>query len=285
MQIITLTSDMGLKDHYVASMKGTVLGLVPEAHIIDVSHNIRPFNVAEAAYQISCCYADFPAGTVHVIGVDSEPMINFGGTDGAFPCIMVFAGQYFISSDNGFFGTFLKDEQPDAFYRIDDVMSNPKLFKFPTKSILIPAACRLLNGEKVTDFCSPQENYKRAFLQTAVVEQNLIKGNVCHIDTFGNLITNVNKELFERFGKNEPFTIYWRNKDYYIDEISSAYNSVPNGEKVAIFNHNELLEIAINRGANSTSGGAERLFGMRVGDVIRIEFTPRGSRTTIESLF
>jgi hypothetical protein len=285
MQIITLTTDMGERDHYVASLKGTILRLCPEARIIDISHSVKPFDTAEAAFFLNSCFDDFPEGTVHVIGVDTEPMINFSGAEGSFPSVMKFRGQYIIGNDNGFFGSFLKEETHDGFYRMDDVLSNPSLFKFPTKNMLIPAACRILKGDAIEDFCSPFGSFKKAFALTAVIEPNLIKGNVIHIDNYGNLITNVHSSLFERFGQDTPFTIYYRNKDYHIDEISATYNAVPPGEKVAIFNQNGLLEIAINRGANGSNGGADRLFGIRLGDVIRIEFTPRGSRTTLESLF
>jgi S-adenosylmethionine hydrolase len=285
MQIITLTTDMGVRDHYVAAIKGAILKLSPAAVIIDISHTVRPFDVAEAAYYVSSCFEDFPEGTVHIIGVDSEPMINFSGSEGSFPSILKFKGHYFISTDNGFFGSFLEDQQADEFYRIDDVLSRLDLFKFPTKNMLVPAACRIVNGESVSSFATSFNLYKKAFALNAVIEQNLIKGNVVHIDNYGNLITNVHENLFERFGKDTPFTIYYRNRDYHIDEISATYNAVPNGEKVAIFNNNKLLEIAINRGANLSGGGAEKLFGVRIGDVIRIEFTPRGSRNTLESLF
>ncbi len=285
MQIITLTTDMGLHDHYVASLKGTILTLTPEARIVDISHTVKPFNISEAAYYISSCFRDFPKGTVHVIGVDSEPIVNFGGTDGSFPSILLFEGHYFIANDNGFFGAFIQENTPEGFWQIDDVLSNPRLFLFPTKSMLIPAACRILKGEDVSTFASPAPKFKKAFSITAVVEVNLIKGNVIHIDSYGNLIINVSRELFDRFGKDTPFTIYFRKRDYYIDRISTTYNEVSEGEKVAIFNENNLLEIAINRGANGSGGGAEKLFGVHLGDVIRIEFTPQGSKTTIDSLF
>jgi S-adenosyl-L-methionine hydrolase (adenosine-forming) len=285
MQIITLTTDMGLHDHYVASLKGTILSLTPEARIVDVSHTVKPFNVSEAAYYISSCFRDFPKGTVHVIGVDSEPIVNFGGTDGSFPCILLYEGHYFISNDNGFFGAFLQENSPESLWQIDDIMSNPKLFLFPTKSMLIPAACRILKGDDISKFASQIENYKKAFSITAVVEVNLIKGNVIHIDSYGNLIVNISRELFDRFGKDTPFTIYFRRREYYIDRISTTYNEVSEGEKVAIFNENNLLEIAINRGSNGNGTGAEKLFGISLGDVVRIEFTPQGSKTTIDSLF
>lgn len=285
MKIITLTTDMGVQDHYSAALKGAILSRVPEARIVDVSHTVKPFDLVQAAFYVSSCFMDFPEGTVHVIGVDSEPMVNFSGSEGSFPSVMLFKGHYFISNDNGFFGALIGEDRPDGFYRIDDVLSNVSLFRFPTKNMLIPVACRILNGEKIETFASEFPSFKRAFYQNAVLEQNLIKGNVIHIDNYGNLITNVHQSLFDRFGKDVPFTIYYRHKDYHIDEISPTYNAVPSGEKVAVFNSNGLLEIAINRGANAGSGGADKLFGVRVGDIVRIEFTPRGSRTTIESLF
>ena len=285
MSIITLTTDMGIKDHYVASIKGAILSNYPNAKIIDISHQVKPFNVSEAAYYLSSCYNDFPEGTVHIIGVDTEPIVNFSGTDGSFPTILEFKGHYFIANDNGFFGAFLQQENYDKLWRIDDVLSNPKLFKFPTKNMLVPIACKILKGENIATFASPVHNFKNAFYQNAIVEKNLIKGNVIHIDSYGNLIVNVSKELFESNGKDTPFTIFFKQKNYFIETISSTYNEVSQGERVALFNEKNLLEISINRGANGSGGGAEKLFGMHVGDVVRIEFSPRGSKETIESLF
>ena len=285
MKVITLTTDMGLHDHYVASLKGTILCSLEDVKIVDISHSVRPFDIAEAAYHLRSCFRDFPKGTVHVIGVDSEPIINFSGTDGSFPAVLFFEGYYFISCDNGFFGAFLGENRPESFWRIEDVLSNKKLFTFPTKNVLLAAALSILNNEDPTTFAVPSTSYKSALIPTAITETNLIKGYVIHIDNYGNAITNISRSLFDLYGEETPFVVYFKKKDYYIDVISPAYNEVPQGEKVAIFNANDLLEIAINRGANGSTGGAEQLFGLRVNDMIRVEFTPKGSRTTIESLF
>lgn len=286
MQVITLTTDMGITDHYVASLKGTIFRLAPTVQIVDITHDVLAFDVAQAAYFVGNCFTDFPEGTIHVIAVDSEPLINFGSAqDGAFPAIMLYKGHYFISNDNGFFSLLLKEDKPEKFWRLDDVLSNPNAFRFPAKNILVPAACRLANGETIDSIASEFKEYRRSFTINAVIEHNLIKGNVIHIDHYGNAITNVTKELFDRVGKDTPFTIFFRKKEYFIDEISPAYNAVTAGEKVAIFNNNNLLEIAINRGAKSRNGGASTLFGIDVNDVIRIEFDPRGSKETLDSLF
>jgi len=105
------------------------------------------------------------------------------------------------------------------------------------------------------------------------------------VDSYGNLITNIRKADFNHFGEKTPFAIKYLNKEYYIDEINETYNNVTMGERVALFNSSELLEIAINRGANGSTGGANKLFGMRQGDPVHVEFTPKGSKEDIESLF
>lgn len=285
MNIITLTTDMGLKDHYVASLKGGIYSSMGDVTIVDVSHTIRPFDISEAAYQLNACYQDFPEGTIHIVGVDSEPVINFGGADGSFPSILSIDGHYFISTDNGFFGAFLGERRPDGFWRVDNILSVDNPFRFPAKNLLVPIAEKLIKGEKPDNFAQKSDQYKRAFMHMAITEPNLIKGHIIHIDSYGNVITNINEELFKRMGENIPFVIYFKNKNYFIDNISESYNEVAQGEKVAIFNDSGLLEIAINRGANRSTGGAEELFGLRVNDMIRVEFTPQGSRETLESLF
>lgn len=286
MQIITLTTDMGLTDHYVASVKGTIYSLLPHAHIVDISHEVQAFDVAQAAFFINNCFRDFPRGTIHVCGIDSEPSINFGAPHlSAYPSILLYEGHYFVSNDNGFFGLLLKEDRPEKFWRIEDVLSSPKNFKNATKNMLIPAAHKIAIGVEINEFATEYTDYRKAVSINAVLEENLIKGTVIHIDHYGNVITNVSKELFNRFGDNTPFTIFFRRKDYFIDEISNSYNEVAPGEKVAIFNDSGLLEIAINRGAKSRNGGASTLFGLHVSDTIRIEFAPRGSKQTLESLF
>jgi S-adenosylmethionine hydrolase len=285
MQIITLTTDMGLLDHYVAALKGSIFSLSSDVQIVDISHQVNPFDVSQEAFFVKSCYHEFPKGTIHLCTVDSEPVINFGSSSsGSFPSIMLYEGHYFVSNDNGFFGLLLDGNRPEKFWRLDDVMSNPNMLKFPIKNILVPATIKISQKIEIETFAT-ESDYKRAFSINAVTEENLIRGNVVHIDHFGNIITNISKELFHRIGQNAPFTIYFRRKEYYIEEISNTYSDVVEGEKVAIFNSNEMLEIAINRGANGRNGGASSLFGINLQDIVRIEFTPRGSKQTLESLF
>lgn len=287
MRFITLTTDMGLKDYYVASLKASILQQCNDPiHLIDITHEVQPFDVAEAAFHVSQAFRSFPDGSIHIIGVDSEPIFNFGNAEGSFPSIMVLNNQYFVSNDNGFFGVLARFGEDARFYRIEDVLSNPKGFKFPTKNMLVPIACKLANGEKIENLATLYPSYKKAFATIPVIEEHLIKGSIIHFDKFGNAITNIDADLFQKIGNNAPFIIKFREgESYKIDVISKTYNEVPDGEKLATFNENGLLEIAINRGANQSTGGAQKLFALRKNDVVRIEFMPRDSRTSLQELF
>lgn len=283
MQIITLTTDNGYQDHYVASIKGRLIQALPAAHVVDITHGITPFNVSEAAFQLRCCFEDFPQGTIHIIGVDSEPQFEQNNT--RYPSILKFKGHYFIGNDNGFFGSLLEEDFPDEFYHYTAIQQQAHAWRFTTKNCFIDLAARIVNKEAVSSFAEVSRSYRRAFDQKPAIDQLLIRGIVVHIDSFGNLITNITKADFERFGSDIPFIIKYQKKEYFIDEISATYNAVSQGERVAIFNSAGRLEIAINRGANEGFGGASKLFGMRIGDPVHVEFTPQGSKENIQSLF
>lgn len=283
MQIITLTTDNGYQDHYVAAIKGKLLQSLPAAHIVDVTHQIAPFNIIEAAFQLKCCFEDFPKGTIHIVGVDSEPV--FDQEQKSLPGILKFKGHYFICNDNGFFGSFLEENPAEEFYLYTAIEQEREAWRFTTKNCFIDLAKRILNNVSISDFATASTSYKRAFDQKPTIDNLSIRGIIVHVDSFGNLITNISKTDFERIGMDIPFVIKYHKKEYFIDEISQTYNTVSQGERVAIFNNSGLLEIAINRGANNGFGGASKLFGMRVGDPVHVDFVPQGSKDNIQSLF
>ena len=287
MQILTLTSDTGLQDYYVAALKGAILKAMVGIQIVDVSHSIKPFDIASAAFQLQCCYKDFPDGTIHLIGVDSEPLIEPPKYSDAtsfvssYPTVMKFNNQYFISNDNGFFGAFLDDNEPQELWRYMVDKKNLLELKYPMKNCFVPLAKKIMNKERFSSFAEAVNKYKKALSPRAVIEEFMIRGIVIHIDSFGNLITNISKADFDRLPPDAPYSIKFANEKYYIDHISDTYNAVQQGERVALFNENNLLEIAINRGARQSTGGADNLFGVKQGDRLRIESTPAGSRTEI----
>jgi len=290
MQIITLTSDIGLRDFYISSVKGKLLQAVKNVQIIDITHQVKPFEVAEAAYQVRSSYQSFPNGSIHIIGVDSEPFLPYKISDPsqenqlAYPTILIFDNQYFITNDNGFIGTFLGEDVPQALYRYTNIEQEPASWVFMMKNCFVDLAQKIANKVPFNEFAITVNSYKKAFTPNPIIEHNMIQGNVIHIDQFGNIITNIFKRDFERFGLDVPFTISYQKRNYDIDVISKAYNDVTISERVAIFNDSGRLEIAINRGANGGNGGADRLFGMRLGEPVRVTFYPKGSVRNLDAL-
>ena len=264
MSIITLTSDMGIKDYYLASIKGAIYKALPDAKIVDVTHQITPFDIAQAAFIVKNTYPDFPENTIHIISVDPEPNAN------SSHIVIYQDGQYFIGNDNGMF-SLLFDELPEQIWKLTPP---PKIgsSSFPSKSIFVWAATLLAQGSRLEDIAERTDSIKMRVAFRPVIEADLIKGSVIFIDGYGNVITNIDKSLFESVRDGRKFTIYFRGESYGINKISESYNNVPPGEKLAIFGAGKFLEIAINKGVEGSGGGANKLFGLKLSDIVRIEF-------------
>jgi len=284
MKIITLTSDMGHRDYYVGVLKGSIYKRVPDVNLVDISHEVSPFNILEASYHLRSSIADFPDETIHLIAVNSEPNININqpSSNDEWPMVMRYMNQYFVGIDNGIFSLILRDDVAQGFFRMTESMTRPDAARFPAKNLLARIAADIANGISLDSLGEQTDYCKKALALTPISDENVIVGHVVHIDRFGNLISNISQDLFRRVGRDFPFTIFFRNKNYFIDKICDNYHEVPHGERLAMFNSIGLLEIAINQGALGNGGGANTLFGVKVNDVVRIEFTPPGSK---ESLF
>ncbi len=285
MRIITLITDLGLTDHYVAAIKGQLYSHLTNVQIVDISHDVQPFNIGEAAYYINHVINDFPEGTIHFIGVDSLPKISIGNPENnTYPIVMKLKGQFFVGCDNGLFSLINDYETAEKIIRIDDFSAELAL-RFSTRHIYIPAILNLIDGKSMDDMGEEMSSIRKAFVTQPTIEKNLIKGSVNHIDKYGNVFVNISERLFKEVGTGSPFTIYFKNSQYFIENISKNYHDVPTGEKLALFNANGFLEIAINKGVKGSGGGAGSLLGLKVNDVIRMEFHPKGSKDNIESLF
>ena len=264
MSIITLTSDMGIKDFYLASIKGAIYSAYPEARIVDITHHITPFDIAQAAFILKNTYRDFPENTVHIISVDPEP------SQQSQHVAIYMHGQYFIGNDNGIF-SLLFDEVPEQIYKLK-APSNLGSSSFPSKSVFVWAATLLAQGSRLEDIGERTNNIRMRVAFRPVIEPDVIKGSVIFIDGYGNVITNIDKKLFESIQEGRKYTIFFRGENYGINRISESYNEVPPGEKLAIFGAGDFLEIAINKGVEGSGGGANKLFGLKLNDIVRIEF-------------
>jgi S-adenosylmethionine hydrolase len=258
MSVITLTTDLGLKDHYVASIKGSILTQFPQAQIVDISHEVQPFDILQASFLIKNCYADFPPGSVHILGINPGWDIN------AKYLVVAIKGHYFISADNGIF-SLIFDQHPDEIYQLHLLPENEH-FTFPTKDIFVKAACHILKGGALSIIGKKTTHYEQRGTFTAVPEETLIRGMAMYVDHYGNVISNISATLFERYQHASSFRIILRREDYDITQLSKSYNAVPEGERLALFSSSGFLEIAINR------GNASKLLGIKQNDIIRVEF-------------
>jgi len=261
MAIITLTTDLGLKDHYVGVVKGSILRQCPEATIVDISHLIPPYDIMEAAFTLRNAFKDFPEGSIHIVGVNPEIEVD------SDHLIVAYQGHYFIGADNGLFSLIL-DEPADEIYELN-INPTEEDLTFPTKDVFAKAACHIAMGGTPAMIGKQVDEFKQRMPFQAVSQDNVIKGIVIHIDHYGNVITNVEETLFKAFGRGRDFTIEFRGGHYDIKQMSKAYSDMPEGEKLAIFGSSGLLEISINK------GDAAQLLGMKKSDTIRIVFHDR----------
>jgi S-adenosylmethionine hydrolase len=274
MSIITLTTDYGLKDHFVGALKGKILSEYPEATIIDISHDIDPFNTVEASYIIGASYASFPKGTVHLIGVDLE----FNKENQHI--VMQWNDHYFIAADNGILSMLSQKIVPQKIVAINihDRLPNDA----SDLDVFVKVACHIAKGGLLNIIGKELKNIKQVVDLQAVIanDGNSLKGYVIYIDHFGNVVTNIAKKQFLEVAKGRPYEIVMRTKNIktilpnYSAIASSEKYEIKNyeGEKLAIFNEAGFLEIAIFRSNPSKVGSANSLLGLNYRDVINIKF-------------
>ena len=274
MSIITLTTDYGLKDHFVGALKGKILSEYPEATIIDISHDIDPFNTVEASYIIGASYASFPKGTVHLIGVDLE----FNKENQHI--VMQWNDHYFIAADNGILSMLSQKIVPQKIVTINihDRLPNDA----SDLDVFVKVACHIAKGGLLNIIGKELKNIKQVVDLQAVIanDGNSLKGYVIYIDHFGNVVTNISKKQFLEVAKGRSYEIVMRTKNIktilpnYSAIASSEKYEIKNyeGEKLAIFNEAGFLEIAIFRSNPSKVGSANSLLGLNYRDVINIKF-------------
>ena len=258
MGIITLTTDLGHKDFYQAALKGSLLTLYPSVRIVDISHDVTPFDLQQAAFIIKNAYKYFPKKTVHLIGIDS---VYNGNTR---YLALKYDGYYFIGADTGLF-SLICERQPEEIVELS-IIQDLKFLHFPLTDIFAKAACHLAKGGRLTEIGEPTSELVQRRVFEPIVEADSIRGSVIYVDSFQNVITNIDKELFTKVQRERPFVLYFRRNET-INQLSWHYNEVPEGEKLCLFGISNNLEIAINK------GNASGLLGLNTDDIVRIEFT------------
>ncbi|MFC2172227.1 S-adenosyl-l-methionine hydroxide adenosyltransferase family protein, partial [Acidobacteriota bacterium] len=186
-KIITLTTDYGLKDSYVAQMKGVICSINPDAHVIDISHEVAGHDLLEAAFLIGSAFQYFPKRTIHVVIVDP------GVGTKRKPLLVSTEGYYLIGPDNGVFSfVYLADRVTQVFELTATHYFRTEISQtFHGRDIFAPCAAWLSKGQNAVDFGEPLQNYTKLSIPKPSLAGKAVKGLVLHIDRFGNLITNI----------------------------------------------------------------------------------------------
>jgi len=257
MAIITLTSDWGLKDHYIGAVKGAILRLIPDAMIVDISHQIPAFDLNQAAFIIRNFYRNFPEGTIHILAINTEAAIESPHT------LVMHGGHYFIGADNGIF-SLIFDTRPDRILELD-LIQDSDYFTFSTRDVFVKVACHIAMGKPIDKLGHPKDNILQKISFQPVIQGDLIKGKVIYVDNYENAFTNINETLFKSAVKGKKFTITFRSPNYRITRISQGYKDVNQGEMLALFSSSGFLEIAIREGK------AASLLGLKMDQAVIIE--------------
>ncbi len=273
--IITLTTDFGEKDHFAGAVKGAIYSELESIKIVDISHSISPFHISEAAYIIQNAYKNFPDGSIHIIGIDSE--LNPENKH-----IAVYLDKhFFICANNGIISMLTSDINPEKIVEInvhDNIESN-----FPVLDVFVKVACHIARGGTLEVIGKSISEIKQLTGIKPVVnpENNQIIGNVIYIDNYGNVICNINKSLFEEIGKGRNFNIQARSIKFskihnrYSDAIDfeqEKHKREEDGKKIALWNSSDYLELAVYKSNPATVGSASTLFGLKYRDGISINF-------------
>ncbi len=255
MAIVTLLTDSGETDHYVASIKAKILSVNPGLTLIDISNRIAPCDIAHGAFVLKSVFRDFPAGTVHLAGVDSA-----GAREDAFIALQL-EDHFFVGVDNGLLG-LISEKNHQQVVQLNSV--NPIRTTFPERDIFAPAAAKLASGVAITTLGKPMPTFKKMTDRFIKANKRLIAGNVIRVDGFGNLITNIPKDAFELLSAGKSFTIQFGGEKF--KRIHKNYFEADPGDCFLIFNSLGLLEIGMYK------GNASELLGLKYDSPINVAF-------------
>ena len=275
MAIITLTTDYGNKDYSVSSLKAKLISNIDNIRIVDISHDISPFNLSEAGYVLEGAFRDFPKGTIHILSVDSEL------TPENRHIAIMYEGCFFIGADNGVFSLIFRDKKPDQIVEIN-IHSNYNN-NISADELFVKVASHIKRSGPLNVVGTEIEKIKEITNLRPVInkEINQILGSVIYIDNYGNVVTNITEKLFKEISKTRPFVINARNVKFskiyksYSDAIDFSLEKKDreeDGKKIAIFNNLGYLQLCIYRSNPQTVGSASTLFGLNYRDVVSVQF-------------
>ena len=256
MPIVTLTTDYGTADYQIGALKGALLSAYNNLNLVDISHNISPFNIVQGAFVFRHVCQRFPVHTIHCLTINDLP-------NHPVPFIALEKDEhYFLGPDNGLFHLVFGSFQGKV-YRLP----LPKDNAFPQPAMLSQACAHLAGGHPIDTIGEPTEGLVERISLQPVISTHSIRGSIIFTDRFGNAITNISETLFNQVAANRNFALYFRRYDP-LTTMSKHYSDMAVGEPLCLFNSIGHLELAIHM------GNASSLLGLHVGDSIQIDFEP-----------
>lgn len=254
--MITFTSDFGLKDTYVAEMKGVILTLNPKATLIDITHSIEKFNIRMGAFMLSSAAPYFPVGTVHLAVVD--PGV---GTERRSVLVQT-KRAFFVGPDNGVLLLAARNQGIQHIYKL----SNPKFMMsnvsntFQGRDIFAPAAAHLDLGVEPSAFGPEITDSVTLDFSKVIKEKGLLLGEILHVDDFGNIITNITQN---EIAQTKIVNLKLQNQPLNL-AFGKTYAQAKPREPIALIGSHGFLEIALNQGS------AAKKFQVKAGDKIQV---------------
>ncbi|MEM9990723.1 MAG: SAM-dependent chlorinase/fluorinase [Bacteroidota bacterium] len=252
--IVTLTTDFGLQDYYVAILKGAILSRLPTAQLLDITHQIPQHDIVKAAFIVKNAYQSFPSNTLHIISVNTQYR-----KESSFLLIQQ-AGHFFLMPDNGI-STLLFEDLPQPIIRF----STHELGTSSPNQLYAKVVQHIATEQPIASLGTITSTVEQRITLQAVISPAQIRGSVIHIDNYENVIVNINRNLFDKVGEGRDFRLYFKRHDPIV-KLSTHYQDVPVGEELCLFNASNYLEIAINMGR------AASLLGLKIDDTIQIDF-------------
>jgi len=255
--IVTLLTDFGTQDHYIGSMKGVILSINPLCSLVDITHEVSAYDIKEGAFILANAYSSFPKGTIHVAVVDP----GVGGT--RKPILLVTSHYLFLGPDNGLFTFALRKEKIKQVV----ALTNKKYFlpqisvTFHGRDIFAPVAGHLSLGVKPKNFGEEIDKWAELIFPKPWVAGGNWVGEIFHIDAFGNLVSNIDKQPFHN-ANDHSIVINVGKKT--IHGLKKGYWEGKRGELIALFGSRGFLEISVRE------GNAQKMLKVNKGDKIQI---------------
>ncbi len=262
-RIITLLTDFGTKDYFVAEMKAVILSINPNVEIVDITHEVEKYNILNASFILACAYKWFPKGTVHVVVVDP-------GVGTKRRAIVVESkNYYFVGPDNG---VLMMASLRDGIKRVVEITNKKYMLEristtFHGRDIFAPVAAYISKGVDLSDIGREINDYiVPEFVEPQIVDKRTIIGKIIHIDSFGNLITNIDRSILDKLNVSygHHLEVRLRNKVIRVPFLPS-YGYVKKGEFLALIDSEDFLEIAVNQ------GNASKILNAKINDTIEVQ--------------